>query len=104
MSEPLRVCIVGAGKAGTNLAMALAECPDMAEAISSRATEFYKARSLRALEEGKGKIDLVYSGGDVVWTPFLVAKDAEEMSEGDTSSGRASSDMGPTVLLDLFTQ
>ncbi|NQT91267.1 MAG: Gfo/Idh/MocA family oxidoreductase [Lentisphaerae bacterium] len=28
MSEPLRVCIVGAGKAGTNLAMALAECPD----------------------------------------------------------------------------
>ena len=45
--------------------MDLVECPDIAEAISSRATEFYKARSLRALEEGKGKIDLVYSGGDV---------------------------------------
>ena len=45
--------------------MDLVECPDIAEAISARATEFYKQRALRAIEEAKGKIDLVYSGGDI---------------------------------------
>ena len=45
--------------------MDLVECPDIAEAISSHATEFYKQRALRAIEESKGKIDLVLSGGDI---------------------------------------
>ena len=45
--------------------MDLVECPDIAEAISRHATEFYKQRALRAIEESKGKIDLVYSGGDI---------------------------------------
>ena len=45
--------------------MDLIECPDIAEAISRRATEFYKQRALRAIEESNGKIDLVYSGGDI---------------------------------------
>jgi len=45
--------------------MDLVECPDIAEAISSRAAEFYKERALRAIEQAKGKIDLVYSGGDI---------------------------------------
>ena len=45
--------------------MDLVECPDIAEAISNHATEFYKQRALRAIEESKGKIDLVYSGGDI---------------------------------------
>ena len=45
--------------------MDLVECPDIAEAISARATEFYKQRALRAIEAAKGKIDMVYSGGDI---------------------------------------
>ena len=45
--------------------MDLLECPDIAEAISARATEFYKQRALRALEQAKGKIDMVFSGGDI---------------------------------------
>jgi len=45
--------------------MDLVECPDVAEAISARATAFYKARALRAIEQSEGKIDLVYSGGDI---------------------------------------
>ena len=45
--------------------MDLVECPDIAEAISRHATDFYKARALRAIEESKGKIDLVGSGGDI---------------------------------------
>jgi len=45
--------------------MDLVECPDIAEAISRRATQFYKQRAMRAVEESKGKIDIVYSGGDV---------------------------------------
>ena len=45
--------------------MDLVECPDIAEAISRKATEFYKQRALRAIEQSKGKIDLVYSGGDL---------------------------------------
>ena len=43
----------------------LLECPDIAEAISARATEFYKERALRAIEEAGGRIDMVYSGGDI---------------------------------------
>ncbi len=43
----------------------LLEYPDIAEAISRRATQFYKQRALRAIEQSKGKIDLVYSGGDI---------------------------------------
>ena len=45
--------------------MDLVESPDIAEAISRRATDFYKQRALRAIEESKGKIDLVGSGGDI---------------------------------------
>jgi len=45
--------------------MDLVERPDVAEAISSHATEFYKQRALRAIEEAKGKIDVIHSGGDV---------------------------------------
>ena len=45
--------------------MDLVEYPDIAEAIVSRATESYKQRALRAIEESKGKIDLVGSGGDI---------------------------------------
>jgi len=45
--------------------MDLVECPDIAEAISRRATQFYKERALRAIEQAKGKIDIVVSGGDV---------------------------------------
>jgi len=45
--------------------MDLVECPDVAEAICQHATEFYKQRALRALEESKGRIDMVYSGGDI---------------------------------------
>jgi len=45
--------------------MDLVECPDIAEAISAHATAFYKQRALRAIEECKGKIDLIGSGGDI---------------------------------------
>jgi len=45
--------------------MDLVECPDIAEAISRHAADFYKGRALRAIEESKGKIDLVGSGGDI---------------------------------------
>ena len=45
--------------------MDLVECPDIAEAISRHATDFYKQRALRAIEESGGKIDLVGSGGDI---------------------------------------
>jgi len=45
--------------------MDLVECPDIAEAICRRVTDFYKGRALRALEAADGKIDLVYSGGDI---------------------------------------
>jgi uroporphyrinogen decarboxylase len=45
--------------------MDLVEAPDIAEAICHRVTEFYKARALRALEQSKGKIDLMFSGGDI---------------------------------------
>jgi len=45
--------------------MDLIECPDIAESISRRATDFYKQRALRPIEESRGKIDLVGSGGDI---------------------------------------
>ena len=45
--------------------MDLVECPDIAEAICARVTGFYKQRALRAIEESKGKLDMVYSGGDI---------------------------------------
>lgn len=45
--------------------MDLVECPDIAEAICSHVTDFYKQRAVRALEQSQGKIDLVYSGGDI---------------------------------------
>ena len=45
--------------------MDLVECPDIAEAISSRAAEFYKQLSLRAIEESNGGIDIIGSGGDI---------------------------------------
>ena len=45
--------------------MDLVEYPDIAEAISRRATEFYKQRAFRAIEQAGGRIDMVYSGGDI---------------------------------------
>src|SRR5208282_2218608 len=36
--------------------MDLVECPDIAEAISARATAFYKERALRAIEASGGQI------------------------------------------------
>ena len=45
--------------------MDLVECPDIAEAISSHAAEFYKKRALRAIEESGGQIDIIGSGGDL---------------------------------------
>jgi len=45
--------------------MDLVECPDIAEAISRHAADFYKRRALRAIEQSKGKIDLIGSGGDI---------------------------------------
>ena len=45
--------------------MDLVECPDIAEAISSRAAEFYKQLALRAIEESAGRIDIIGSGGDI---------------------------------------
>lgn len=43
----------------------LVECPDIAEAICSRVTDFYLQRAMRAIEESGGRIDLIYSGGDI---------------------------------------
>ena len=45
--------------------MDLVECPDIAEAISFHAAEFYKNRALRAIEESDGQIDIIGSGGDI---------------------------------------
>ena len=45
--------------------MDLVECPDIAESICSHVTDFYKRRALRAIEESKGKIDVILSGGDI---------------------------------------
>ena len=45
--------------------MDLVECPDIAEAISSRAAEFYKKRALKAIEQSDGQIDMIGSGGDI---------------------------------------
>jgi len=45
--------------------MDLVECPDIAEAICQQVTAFYKQRTLRAIEQSRGKIDLILSGSDV---------------------------------------
>ena len=39
--------------------------PEIAETISRKASEFYKARALKALEQTDGKIDMIGSGGDI---------------------------------------
>jgi len=39
--------------------------PEIAEAISRKAQEFYKARALKALEQSDGLIDMIGSGGDI---------------------------------------
>jgi uroporphyrinogen decarboxylase len=43
----------------------LVECPDIAEAISRRAAQFYKERAMRAIEASDGQIDIIGSGGDI---------------------------------------
>ncbi len=43
----------------------LATQPEIAEAISRKAAEFYKARALKALEQTDGQIDIIGSGGDI---------------------------------------
>ena len=45
--------------------MDLVECPEVAEAISRHAMEFYKARAMRAVEASDGQIDIIGSGGDI---------------------------------------
>jgi len=45
--------------------MDLVECPDIAEAISRRAAEFYGGLAMRAVEAGDGRIDIIGSGGDI---------------------------------------
>lgn len=45
--------------------MDLVECPDIAEAISYHAADFYKKRALRAIEQSDGRIDIIGSGGDL---------------------------------------
>lgn len=45
--------------------MDLVECPDIAEAISRRVTDFYMKRAMRVIEASDGMIDIVSSGGDI---------------------------------------
>jgi len=45
--------------------MDLIEYPDIAEAISRRVTDFYRQRTMRAIEQSGGKIDLILSGSDI---------------------------------------
>ncbi len=45
--------------------MDLVECPDIAEAICFRVTDFYLKRALRAIEASGGQIDIIGSGGDI---------------------------------------
>ena len=45
--------------------MDLMECPDIAEAISHHAADFYKKRALRVIEESDGQVDIIGSGGDL---------------------------------------
>ncbi len=45
--------------------MDLVECPDIAEAISRHAMEFYRERAMRAIEASDGQIDIIGSGGDL---------------------------------------
>jgi len=49
----------------TRFLMDLVECPDIAEAISHYAAQFYKKLAMRALDESGGRIDIVGSGGDI---------------------------------------
>jgi uroporphyrinogen decarboxylase len=43
----------------------LHEAPEIAEAISRRAAEYYHQRALRVLDAARGKVDIVSSGGDL---------------------------------------
>ena len=43
----------------------LVECPEIAEAISRHAMQFYKERAMRAIEASDGQIDIIGSGGDL---------------------------------------
>lgn len=45
--------------------MDLVECPDIAEAISRHAMEFYRERAMRVIEASNGQIDIIGSGGDL---------------------------------------
>jgi uroporphyrinogen decarboxylase len=43
----------------------LCESPEIAEAISRHAAEYYNQRCMRVLEAARGKVDIVSSGGDL---------------------------------------
>ncbi len=43
----------------------LAQCPDIAECISSHVSSFYKERAMRAIEASEGRLDIIGSGGDL---------------------------------------
>ncbi len=45
--------------------MDLVECPDIAEAICHHVVEFYRERTMRAIESSNGQIDIIGSGGDI---------------------------------------
>ena len=45
--------------------MDMVEFPEIAEAISRRAMEFYKERAMRVIEASDGQIDIIGSGGDL---------------------------------------
>ncbi|MBI3987335.1 MAG: hypothetical protein HY343_10460 [Lentisphaerae bacterium] len=45
--------------------MDLVENPEIVEAICSSVERFYRERALRAIEAGKGRIDVIGSGGDI---------------------------------------
>jgi uroporphyrinogen decarboxylase len=45
--------------------MDLVEYPEIAEAICRHVADFYRRRTLRAIEESNGQIDIILSGGDI---------------------------------------
>ena len=77
--------------------MDLVECPDIAEALSFHAMKFYKARALKAIEQSKGKIDMIGSGGDIgTQRGIMVSPDSwrKHIKPNSTELIRTFKDMG----------
>lgn len=45
--------------------MDLVEAPEIAEAICRRVTDFFTRRAMKAIEQSQGKIDMIFSNGDI---------------------------------------